>query len=538
MPEDWFLTSEERGNSSTRIDLWRPDGTAWLTGNDVRPLAHGRAYFAELLAAVRRLRRGDLLLFSDWRGDPDERLDGALDSAGGPSRGPQAESLAADTGVSRVFCAAAERGVIVKGLIWRSHLDRLKFSERENRHLGEEIEDAGGECLRDMRVRAGGSHHQKFVVLRHVGKPEWDVAYVGGIDLCHGRNDDAAHGGDPQTSPMSPEYGDSPPWHDMQVAIRGPAVGEVEAVFRERWQDPAPLSSNPLHRLRDVLHRADVTANRLPEQLPDPPPCGTCAVQLLRTYPYRRRGYPFAPQGERSIARGYVKAIDRARQLIYLEDQYLWSPQVADVFARALRRQPDLHLIVVVPQFPDSPGNVAQAPQLLGRQRALEILRAAGGPRVAVYSPYNAAGTPIYVHAKVCIVDDTWATVGSDNFNLRSWTYDSELSCAVVDTAEPAEYAGRLRLTLTAEHLGRSRSDVDALSEPKLAFAAFADSAAALDAWYANGSEGTRPTGQLRAFHPPQLSRWTMRLAAPVYRWFYDPDGRPPALRRQPGFAL
>jgi phosphatidylserine/phosphatidylglycerophosphate/cardiolipin synthase-like enzyme len=112
---------------------------------------------------------------------------------------------------------------------------------------------------------------------------------------------------------------------------------------------------------------------------------------------------------------------------------------VADVFAKALRRQPDLHMIVVVPQFPDSPGNVAQAPQLLGRQRALDILRAAGGPRVAVYSPYNAAGTPIYVHAKVCIVDDTWATVGSDNFNLRSWTYCTD-GCAT-RTAGPGPYA-------------------------------------------------------------------------------------------------
>jgi phosphatidylserine/phosphatidylglycerophosphate/cardiolipin synthase-like enzyme len=312
----------------------------------------------------------------------------------------------------------------------------------------------------------------------------------------------------------------------------------VEAVFRERWQDPAPLSSNPLHRLHDALRGEDTIPDRLPDQLPDPPAAGTCAVQLLRTYPYRRRGYPFARQGERSIARGYVKAIANARQLIYLEDQYLWSPQVADVFAKALRAQPDLHLIVVVPQFPDSPGNAAQAPQLLGRQRALDILRAAGGPRVAVYSPYNAVGTPVYVHAKVCVIDDTWATVGSDNFNLRSWTYDSELSCAVVDTAEPAEYARRLRLTLGTEHLGRTRDNVDGLSDPKQAFAAFADSAAGLDEWYANGCEGTRPPGRLRVYQPPRLSRWTIRLAAPVYRWLYDPDGRPPALRRQPGFAL
>jgi hypothetical protein len=66
----------------------------------------------------------------------------------------------------------------------------LRRSERENRHLGEEIDAAGGVCLLDMRVRPGGSHHQKFVVLRHPGRPEQDCAFVGGIDLCHSRRDD------------------------------------------------------------------------------------------------------------------------------------------------------------------------------------------------------------------------------------------------------------------------------------------------------------------------------------------------------------
>ena len=69
----------------------------------------------------------------------------------------------------------------------RRDFDRFAFSEQENRHLGEDIEAAGGECLRDMRVRPGGSHHQKLVVLRHPGRPEHDVAFVGSIDLCHSR---------------------------------------------------------------------------------------------------------------------------------------------------------------------------------------------------------------------------------------------------------------------------------------------------------------------------------------------------------------
>jgi phosphatidylserine/phosphatidylglycerophosphate/cardiolipin synthase-like enzyme len=82
-----------------------------------------------------------------------------------------------------------------------------------------------------MRVRPGGSHHQKFVVLRHPGRPQLDVAFVGGIDLCHGRLDGAEHAGDPQSQPMAQAYGARPPWHDVQLAVRGPAVADVETVF-------------------------------------------------------------------------------------------------------------------------------------------------------------------------------------------------------------------------------------------------------------------------------------------------------------------
>src|SRR5450631_29795 len=47
---------------------------AWTEGNLVRPLIHGAAYFAELHHRVSQMRDGDLLMFTDWRGDPDERL--------------------------------------------------------------------------------------------------------------------------------------------------------------------------------------------------------------------------------------------------------------------------------------------------------------------------------------------------------------------------------------------------------------------------------------------------------------------------------
>jgi phosphatidylserine/phosphatidylglycerophosphate/cardiolipin synthase-like enzyme len=530
---DWFLTAAERGNGATRLDDRHPDGAAWSRGNSVRPLIHGATYFAELKRAVEQMVRGDLLVFVDWRGDPDEMLT--------PEPGSE---------VSRVLCGAAGRGVDVRGLIWRSHLDRFQFSEVENRHLGEELNAAGGQGLLDMRVRVGGSHHQKFVVLRHPGRPELDVAFVGGIDLCHSRRDDAAHAGDPQRQPMAAVYGPRPPWHDVQLAIQGPAVGDVETVFRERWEDPRPLSRNPIHLVADRLRRDDPAARRLPPQLPDPPPVGPHAVQLLRTYPRRAGGYPFAPEGERSVARGYSKALHRARRLIYLEDQYLWSVEVANTFADALRSHPDLHLIAVLPHYADQDGRLSEPPNLVGRQRALSLIRAAGGDRLGVYGVENHAGTPVYVHAKVCVVDDVWASVGSDNFNRRSWTHDSELSVAVLDETlddrapryvagpgdPPRSYARTLRLRLACEHLDRSEGDDADLLDPRSAFEAFAAAAGALQDWHDGGRRGPRPPGRVRPLVEPAMPRSVARWATPLYHALYDPDGRPRRLRQRHAF--
>ncbi|MGN6795019.1 MAG: phospholipase D family protein [Streptosporangiaceae bacterium] len=584
--DEWFLTAAERGNPATKLDARHPSGAAWSTGNDVRPDVHGSGYFAELLSRVSAMKAGDLLLFTDWRGDPEERL-----TDDGPA-------------VVEAFCAAARREVLVRGLVWRSHWDRLQFRGEENRLLGEAVEAAGGQCLLDMRVRAGGSHHQKLVVLRHPGRPELDVAFVGGIDLCHSRRDDARHRGDPQRQPMAAVYGDRPPWHDIQAMIKGPAVGDVEATFRERWYDPVPITLNPVSRLHDLFDRQDDTANRLPEQLPDPDPCGTHAVQLLRTYPSRRPGYSFAPKGERSIARAYLKVLARARSLIYLEDQYLWSEVVVEALARTLAEGPELRVIAVIPSHPDMDGAISMPPNLIGRVDAMRMLRKAGGDRVAVYGLENQVGTPIYVHAKVCVVDDTWSIIGSDNFNRRSWTHDSELSCAVLDLAawpggqagnkdtlelpvagigapggpgadieaelsgwagrgwtvasaatrtlaadpvtthlaDPSErargpvageFARSLRLQLSAEHLG---ADLDPAASGIETFDAFWRSAADLDAWHASGRRGPRPPGQLRHYHAPRLNRWQRIYSRPLYRLIYDPDGRPRGMRRRGEF--
>jgi phosphatidylserine/phosphatidylglycerophosphate/cardiolipin synthase-like enzyme len=237
---------------------------------------------------------------------------------------------------------------------------------------------------------------------------------------------------------------------------------------------------------------------------------------------------------------------------VYLEDQYMWSADVARLFAEALAANPGLHLVVVVPRVPDQDGAVAERSQYVGRWQALEMCRRAGRNRVHVFDVENHEGTPVYVHAKVCVVDDVWASVGSDNFNRRSWTHDSELSSAVLDTTrdprEPRDPAGTgdgartfardLRLELAREHLDRAAdgSEDDDLIDPEAFVRTLEASAAQLDAWYADGRRGPRPRGRLREHHPPRLSLSTRLWATPVYRLVDDPDGRPLAMRLRKAF--
>src|SRR5450759_152368 len=147
-------------------------------------------------------------------------------------------------------------------------------------------------------------------------------------------------------------------------------------------------------------------------------------------------------------------------------------------------------------------------------------MREVGGGRVAVYGVENASRTPIYVHAKVCIVDDTW------------------VPRAPLDPAGRGDgartYARDLRLQLTREHL--DRGDDDGLIDPLGAFDELRRSAAALQAWHDAGRVGARPAGRLRPLVDPELSTTTTRWATLAYHHVYDPDGRPRSQRRRQEF--
>ncbi len=231
--EDWFLTRAERGNPASDL----PTGAK---ATCCEPLVHGASYFADLVHSVEGAGQG--------RPAALHRL------ARRPGRAAAARTARPSPSS---FPGAAERGVVVKGLVWRSHLDKLQYSEEENRHLGELVEAAGGEVLLDQRVRRGGSHHQKMVVLRRTADPAGDVAYAGGIDLCHSRRDDAH-------APRRPTAGGD-----------GRCLRAAPALARRPAQAPRPGRRRARPGVPRALAGPDAARHREPGGLPAATGSGT-----------------------------------------------------------------------------------------------------------------------------------------------------------------------------------------------------------------------------------------------------------------------
>ena len=344
---------------------------------------------------------------------------------------------------------------------------------------------------------------------------------------------------------MAPEYGDTPPWHDVMAAITGPAVYDVETVFRERWEDPTRLTRHPVYWTQDKLLRMDMTPDPLPEQAPPPPPAGGGRTSCSCCAPTPTCGGAATTRspagGERSVARGYTQgASSRRGSLIYVEDQYLWGQHVGDVVHRGAARPTPTCTWSRWSRC--SPTRTGSGPDRLSCSAARRAMRADDATRRRTgwrsTGSRTTQGTPVYVHAKVCVIDDTWATVGSDNFNRRSWTHDSELSAVVVD----ARVRPRLRLTLAAEHLDRlgdGGSQEDALAimsdcvDPLAMYDAYAASAKALDDWHTNGRVGPRPPGHLRSLPRPAVGAVEAKALTGVLDRLHDPDGRPAPLQRR-----
>ncbi|HEU5367538.1 MAG TPA: phospholipase D-like domain-containing protein, partial [Ktedonobacterales bacterium] len=324
--------------------------------------------------------------------------------------------------------------------------------------------------------------HQKCLVVD-------DTAFIGGVDLTvcddgdFNRWDTPAHLFEP--ADRSTDLGPAPhPWHDVHLLLTGAPVKDVEHNFLQRWQEaewpwwkrmPPPLKNLTTFYLSGNRESGQKAAREEETgEIPPgagPPISGTATrVQVIRTIPALT--YRFAPAGIYGIAQSYTLAVRRAKRFIYLETQYLWLERFlgmdllwlgwqshhmrAFMEELAAAAERGVTVALVLPDHPNcgrfvTDGTIAwllkHAPHAAaeGRLHFFCLGTAQPTPEQGVRR-YR----PVYVHAKVGIVDDLWATVGSANLNSRSLSHDAELNVAALDPA----FARGLRLSLWAEHLG------------------------------------------------------------------------------------
>ena len=133
---------------------------------------------------------------------------------------------------------------------------------------------------------------------------------------------------------------------------------------------------------------------------------------------------------------------------MYLENQFLWAPELVELLAAKLRDPPhdSFRLVVVLPSKANNGQDDTKGQ--LGRLVAAD----GGAGRLLAATLRSLTGTrddPLYVHAKVGIVDDRWLTVGSANLNAHSLLNDTEMNVCT----DHRELARHTRLRLWAEHL-------------------------------------------------------------------------------------
>ncbi len=314
--------------------------------------------------------------------------------------------------LGRLLAEAAHR-VDVRVLVWAGapiplfHPSRAEVSQA----VANLVRDTKIHCRVDPREHPFHCHHEKTMVI------DGRVAFVGGIDMTDAGGDRYDHAGHPARRQLG--------WHDVGTRLEGPIVADVAAHFAMRWHE--------------------LTGEQL--VVPPPPPAtGPHPVRLRRTI--ANGMYEAVPKGDFGILSEYIGALRSAQRLIYLENQFLWAPEIVSLLADKLRRppHPDFRLVVVLPQRANNGQDSTRG--------QLGVLSTADGGRgrllaTTLRSLSDGRADPLYVHAKVGIVDDRWLTIGSANLNAHSLLNDTE--CNVV--TEDAQLARETRLRLWSEHL-------------------------------------------------------------------------------------
>ena len=285
-----------------------------------------------------------------------------------------------------------------------------------------------------------GSHHQKIVVI------DGRLAFAGGLDITHKRWDTRGHKpDDPRRVFEEKPY---PPFHDAVIAVDGEAAQVLLRVARERWRRATGETLDPPKGTKDVWPEeleVDVTNVDLAISRTSPPGENDKAIH--------------------EIYQLYVDMIERAKEYIYIENQYFTSEKIGAALKKSLAKPEGPEILVVTRLL--SHGWLEEVTMTRLRTKLVKDLRAADAHgRFHVFYPDVpglAEGTCLDIHSMVTIVDDEWLRIGSANLSNRSMGMDTE--CDVTLEAKGEERVQkairRYRHDLLAEHLGGEIEAVD-----------------------------------------------------------------------------
>ena len=459
-------------------DWWAEGDTPVREHSRVTYLIDGRNAMFAMCRHFLKARK--YIYLANWGLSPDIQLVRGKDHRAGPDGSPEQNALVQelraggldepeiafwttnDLTVQNVLAYAVSKGVEVKVLLWDCS---IFFSHYKPGKARDQLATAGVTCLLDDSSKGLLYHpieslHQKATVV------DGTHAFVGGIDPL------IELSGDFDRWDLSVHHYAAHcvtillmlllhSWHDAHALIEGTAVGDVELNFRQRWNDLVER------------HHWDKTLITLKHPMPEPVESQTL-VQIARTIP--EHTYRFDPDsGVQGIAQLYAKAFANAQHFIYLENQYFWlhayygldipfmgtdSPDMERnirELGAALQRGAAVSIVL-----PDHP-NVGRAFTDAGLERLRqEAPQAVADGRIQAFclgTSMNKDGAelyrPVYVHAKVAVLNDTWSTVGSGNLNNRGMRDDTEINVATLDPEQSRE----LRLMLIAEHTGMFNED-------------------------------------------------------------------------------
>jgi cardiolipin synthase A/B len=180
-------------------------------------------------------------------------------------------------------------------------------------------------------------------------------------------------------------------WHDVQLRIEGPLVGELQNAFEEHW----------IKTYGETLSGAD--------QFPELSPAGGMRAQLIASHSFSMAPVPLAQ----------AISFAAAEKRIWITNAYCTPTEdQVELLVKAVRRGVDVRLIV--------PGQHNDQPLTKSAGRAAYGRLLEGGVKIFEYQP-------TMIHTKGMVIDGIFSLIGSSNLDPRSSEINEELDLAVYD---------------------------------------------------------------------------------------------------------